>query len=504
MVKTKGGRALNPADAFRKEQRKKEVQRNKMERKFIREGAKMRSDPESLKKELQELIDMEESATLPKNLKLKKKALQEAYDQALKRKKEEEIQAKSGGPQVALPGAAAGPVALRPEDSPYYHPTLNPSGAPPPGKGVGPSATNKEPSGPAIPVPKAPPLPAGPKPTMPPPPAAPPLPSGPRPGGPPATPLPPPDEPPPPVLPPPDHPPPGYVLPPPMAGPPMGMAKLPPPPMPPPPVLAAQAAAAATAAAKAADAAQPPAPGTEEEEAGAGPGSSAAAAGAAAAAAAGTGTGTAGGTAGGSGMPLPPPPGPPPGMAAPLPPPPGPPPGMPPPGPPPGMPLPPPPHMFMPPPGLPPPPHMMHPHMMSESRDGLPPWVTVPPHVMRSAPPQHAPAAATAAAAAAANPAAAAAATITGASTVAKRVPATQDKQLLSMVPAALRVRRDEAPKPKRPKTGRADAGSGFGLAPAKPGEEAAGGGAPAAAPISTDQKYLEFLATVADLGAFD
>lgn len=87
MVKTKGGRALNPADAFRKEQRKKEVQRNKMERKFIREGAKMRSDPESLKKELQELIDMEESATLPKNLKLKKKALQEAYDQALKRKK---------------------------------------------------------------------------------------------------------------------------------------------------------------------------------------------------------------------------------------------------------------------------------------------------------------------------------------------------------------------------------------------------------------------------------
>eukprot|EP00198_Chlamydomonas_reinhardtii_P003240 XP_001692576.1 predicted protein [Chlamydomonas reinhardtii] len=136
MVKTKGGRALNPADAFRKEQRKKEVQRNKMERKFIREGAKMRSDPESLKKELQELIDMEESATLPKNLKLKKKALQEAYDQALKRKKEEEIQAKSGGPQVALPGAAAGPVALRPEDSPYYHPTLNPSGAPPPGKGA--------------------------------------------------------------------------------------------------------------------------------------------------------------------------------------------------------------------------------------------------------------------------------------------------------------------------------------------------------------------------------
>lgn len=90
MVKTKGGRLLNPADAFRKEQRKKEVARNKMERKFIREGAKLRSDPDTLKKELQELIDMEESGgTLPKNLKLKKKALQEAYDQAIKRKKVE-------------------------------------------------------------------------------------------------------------------------------------------------------------------------------------------------------------------------------------------------------------------------------------------------------------------------------------------------------------------------------------------------------------------------------
>jgi hypothetical protein len=87
MVKTKGGRLLNPADAFRKEQRKKEVARNKMERKFIREGAKLRSEPDTLKKELQDLISMEDSGALPKNLKLKKKALQEAYDQAIKRQK---------------------------------------------------------------------------------------------------------------------------------------------------------------------------------------------------------------------------------------------------------------------------------------------------------------------------------------------------------------------------------------------------------------------------------
>lgn len=87
MVKTKGGRDMNPADSFRKEQRKKEIQRNKLERKFIREGAKLRSEPDVLKKELQAMIELEEEGTLPKNLKLKKKALQEAYDQALKRKK---------------------------------------------------------------------------------------------------------------------------------------------------------------------------------------------------------------------------------------------------------------------------------------------------------------------------------------------------------------------------------------------------------------------------------
>ncbi len=87
MVKTKGGRDMNPADSFRKEQRKKEIQRNKLERKFIREGAKLRSDPETLKKELQAVIEVEEAGPLPKNLKLKKKALQEALQEGLKRKK---------------------------------------------------------------------------------------------------------------------------------------------------------------------------------------------------------------------------------------------------------------------------------------------------------------------------------------------------------------------------------------------------------------------------------
>lgn len=52
----------------------------------------------------------------------------------------------------------------RPENSVYYHPTLNPSGVPPPGK---PQRYKTDPSvGPRVPLPlpAAPPLPAGPAP----------------------------------------------------------------------------------------------------------------------------------------------------------------------------------------------------------------------------------------------------------------------------------------------------------------------------------------------------
>ncbi len=53
----------------------------------------------------------------------------------------------------------------RPENSVYYHPTLNPQGIPPPGK---PQRYRTDPlsgaGAPSVPVPAAPPLPAGPAP----------------------------------------------------------------------------------------------------------------------------------------------------------------------------------------------------------------------------------------------------------------------------------------------------------------------------------------------------
>ncbi|KAL4854138.1 hypothetical protein ACK3TF_005128 [Chlorella vulgaris] len=237
MVKKTGSRSINPADAHRKAERQKEIARNKKERQLQRAALKQRDDPETLREQLKEVIDQEQAGKMNPSLRLKKKALQQAYDLAIKRKMEEEAALRTGG--RGLEEIAAEPLG-QPEDSVYFHPTLNPMGIPPPGKpqkyktasAIDPSA------GLPLPVPKQPPLPSG----LPPPPPRPPrLPEG-------TAPLPPPPGPPPgvaglaPLLPPPG-PPPGLPparqpLPPP-PGPPPGApfqhyAPLPPPHVPPP------------------------------------------------------------------------------------------------------------------------------------------------------------------------------------------------------------------------------------------------------------------------------
>ncbi len=78
---------MNPADAFRKEQRKKENVRNKKERDWLRAANKQLNKPDELRKELKDLLEKEqEGFTLNKDEKLKKRILQDAYDQAYKRK----------------------------------------------------------------------------------------------------------------------------------------------------------------------------------------------------------------------------------------------------------------------------------------------------------------------------------------------------------------------------------------------------------------------------------
>ncbi len=78
---------MNPTDAHRKEQRKKEIARNKTERKYHRDAYGKMEKPEELKKELAEVLDQEEQGVKSLSLRLKKKVLQDAYDLSLKRKK---------------------------------------------------------------------------------------------------------------------------------------------------------------------------------------------------------------------------------------------------------------------------------------------------------------------------------------------------------------------------------------------------------------------------------
>ncbi len=48
------------ADAYRKEQRKREVQRNKKEREFTRAAVSQRDNPDEIKKQLKAIIQLED------------------------------------------------------------------------------------------------------------------------------------------------------------------------------------------------------------------------------------------------------------------------------------------------------------------------------------------------------------------------------------------------------------------------------------------------------------
>ncbi|KAM0895674.1 hypothetical protein ACQ4PT_023686 [Festuca glaucescens] len=260
MKTTKGGKVMNPTDAFRKQQRRKELKRNKKERKKVREVGILKKDPDAIKDQIDKLEKMKADGALDKARKHKKRQLEDTYNLVVKKRKEYEDKMKEKGelpvmfshlgPPKRWPAADEDDRAKNPmpEDSVYYHPTLNPSGAPPPGKppmykssigpriplpsssGAGPSSsmTESEEAGPS---------------TMPPPPPPPPLPASSELADPsdPSLPLPPPPPPPPPPpmpagdaaapgLPPPPPPPPGApprepVL--------LGHTLLPPPPPPP-------------------------------------------------------------------------------------------------------------------------------------------------------------------------------------------------------------------------------------------------------------------------------
>lgn len=137
---------MNPTDAYRKELRKKELKRNKKERKKVREVGILKKDPETLKEQIDKLEVMKADGALDKARKHKKRQLEDTLNLVLKKRKEYEEKMKEKG-EAPVMFSHLGPPRRRtnaeeeervkhpkPEDSVYYHPTLNPTGAPPPGK----------------------------------------------------------------------------------------------------------------------------------------------------------------------------------------------------------------------------------------------------------------------------------------------------------------------------------------------------------------------------------
>ncbi|CAI0549430.1 unnamed protein product [Linum tenue] len=160
MVKTtKGGKVMNPTDAYRKELRKKELKRNKKERKKVREVGILKKDPDVIKDQIHKLESMKADGALDKARKHKKRQLEDTltlvmkkrkdtytaikficreleYNDKMKEKGETPVMFSHLGPPRRRTSAEEEERAKhpQPEDSVYYHPTLNPTGAPPPGK----------------------------------------------------------------------------------------------------------------------------------------------------------------------------------------------------------------------------------------------------------------------------------------------------------------------------------------------------------------------------------
>ncbi|KAH0454848.1 hypothetical protein IEQ34_016772 [Dendrobium chrysotoxum] len=161
MKTTKGGKVMNPTDAYRKELRKKELKRNKKERKKVREVGILKKDPESIREQIEKLEVMKADGALDKARKHKKRQLEDTLNLVMKKRKEYEDKMREKGESPVM-FSHLGPPRRRsnteenerakqpkPEDSVYYHPTLNPTGAPPPGK----PPMYKSSIGPRIPLP---------------------------------------------------------------------------------------------------------------------------------------------------------------------------------------------------------------------------------------------------------------------------------------------------------------------------------------------------------------
>ncbi|KAF9511176.1 hypothetical protein BS47DRAFT_1373138 [Hydnum rufescens UP504] len=149
----KGSRTLNPADAHRKAERKKEIKKNKEARNKTREIVTVKKDTGGLEAEIRRLDEAGKTSDLDKHSKERLASLREEVER-IKKKKAEYVTAHPEHEKLVYPGGSAsrhggdlgdrpptaarnlfGPngLPLHPERSIYYDEKMNPFGVPPPG-----------------------------------------------------------------------------------------------------------------------------------------------------------------------------------------------------------------------------------------------------------------------------------------------------------------------------------------------------------------------------------
>ncbi|KAF8947943.1 hypothetical protein BGZ47_007211 [Haplosporangium gracile] len=128
----KSGRSLNPADQYRKEQHKKEIKKNKQDRKKVRELGSVLRDT-TTEGDLAEHEELEKQGKLDKEGVKKLAELKEKMTKIIEVKKAHGIKIKSKKVEAPKSEPVAEPVR-DPTRSIYYDPVLNPYGAPPPGQ----------------------------------------------------------------------------------------------------------------------------------------------------------------------------------------------------------------------------------------------------------------------------------------------------------------------------------------------------------------------------------
>ncbi|EPQ60302.1 hypothetical protein GLOTRDRAFT_102107 [Gloeophyllum trabeum ATCC 11539] len=144
------GKSVNPADAFRKAQRKKELKKNKEQRQKNRDFALVKKDTSELEDELAKLEEKsdqtKEDKERIKQLKTELETIQKKKEEYVaehpehrhlvfkrrKAKEGEEEPEKPKGPQTRNVFDKHG-IPRHPERSIYYDPVYNPYGVPPPG-----------------------------------------------------------------------------------------------------------------------------------------------------------------------------------------------------------------------------------------------------------------------------------------------------------------------------------------------------------------------------------